>query len=282
MTNSPGFAERVKLIWQTFRLWRQQRPYWAGVFTLLSGLIILAPPYASLKVGEMVVSISTIGGVSALLIGAIMIICGISMWVSPHFRFAAGVVSMILALVALVTVNLGSFLVGTILGLIGGGLAIAWSSGGTPESTPGESATAEPAAEQPPAAPRSGPTAAQSGPPTPQPGPATGQPPQPGPWQARPPQPGGPGQAPQTPGQPRPGQPGPGQPGPGQQGYGQPGPGQPGQRQQAPGQPGSGTRSPQVPPSGPARPSTPSSGDRHDWFQPEQSRSPEETSGRSW
>lgn len=279
MTTSPGFADRVKLIWQTFRLWRHQRPFWAGMFSLLSGLIILAPPYASLKIGEMVVSISTIGGVSALLIGAIMIICGISLWTSPQFRFAAGVVSMILALVALVTVNLGSFLIGTILGLIGGGLAIAWSNGGnskseSDESATGESATRQIAPEQPPAAPRSGPVAGQP----PQPGPAAQRSPQPGPGQGRPPQPGSRGGSGQ--GQPMPGQPTPGQPGPGQSTPGRPG--QPGPGQQPPGQQGRGVASQRLPSFRAGSSGAASSGSKPDWFLPEENRSQEEASGRSW
>lgn len=143
MSTSPGFVERVKLIWQTFRLWRKARPFWAGMLTVLSGLIIVAPPYASLQIGDMVVAISTIGGVSALLIGTIMIICGVSMWIRHQFRFVAGVVTMLLALVALVTANLGSFLIGTILGLVGGGLAIAW----TDRSATPATADSEPAAD---------------------------------------------------------------------------------------------------------------------------------------
>lgn len=167
MSTSPGFAERVKLIWQTFRLWRKARPFWAGVFTLLSGLIIVAPPYASLQIGDMVVAMSTIGGVSALLIGTIMIICGVSMWIRKQFRFSAGVVTVLLALVALVTANLGSFLIGTILGLVGGGLAIAWTDR-TPEpaaAAADDASGAEPTSEvDAPAPPTSAPQQRQASP----------------------------------------------------------------------------------------------------------------------
>ncbi len=90
-------------------------------------MIILVPPYANLKLGDMVVSIQTLGGVSALLIGSLLAVCAVSLWVAPKFRLAAGIVTVLLSLVALVVTNLGGFLVGTILSLLGGALAVAWT-----------------------------------------------------------------------------------------------------------------------------------------------------------
>ncbi|MFD9741117.1 DUF6114 domain-containing protein [Umezawaea sp. NPDC059074] len=113
--------------WHRFRDWRRGRPFWAGLFVALSGLIILAPPYANLKLGDLVISIKTLGGVSALLIGVLLLICAGALWVRPAFRFPAGVIAVLLSLIALVTTNLGGFLLGTILGLLGGALAVSWT-----------------------------------------------------------------------------------------------------------------------------------------------------------
>lgn len=121
---TPG---KVRLGWQQFRQWRRQRPFWAGLFTLLSALILLYPPYASLQFGDAVISLRTLGGISATVIGIVMVICGVSLWIRPQFRTAAGIVTLLLALVAIVTANLGSFLIGTLLGLIGAALALSWS-----------------------------------------------------------------------------------------------------------------------------------------------------------
>ena len=110
-----------------FRAFRRSRPFWAGVFTLLSGLIVLFPPYASLRFGDAVISMNTMGGISSLVIGIVLVACAVSFWAQPHLRVPAGVVTLILALVAIVTSNLGSFLVGTLLGVIGAALALAWS-----------------------------------------------------------------------------------------------------------------------------------------------------------
>ncbi|WNV90084.1 DUF6114 domain-containing protein [Umezawaea sp. Da 62-37] len=113
--------------WRAFRAWRRGRPFWAGLFVGLSGLVILAPPYANLRLGDLVISIKTFGGVSALLIGVLLEIAAGALWFRPGFRFPAGVVAVLLSLIALVTTNLGGFLVGTILGLLGGALAVSWT-----------------------------------------------------------------------------------------------------------------------------------------------------------
>ncbi|MFD4643735.1 DUF6114 domain-containing protein [Lentzea sp. NPDC058436] len=114
-------------IWRGFTAWRRGRPFWAGLFVAAGALIILFPPFVGVKLGDMVISIKTIGGTSALLIGALLAICAVSLWVQPKFRLAAGLVTVLLSLVALVVTNLGGFLAGTVLSLLGGALAVAWT-----------------------------------------------------------------------------------------------------------------------------------------------------------
>lgn len=113
--------------WLSFGQWRRGRPFWAGVFLTLAGLVIIFPPFATLKVGELAISITTIGGMSGLLIGVLLVVCAATMWVRPQFRLAAGIAALLLSLVALVTTNLGGFLAGTLLGLLGSALAISWT-----------------------------------------------------------------------------------------------------------------------------------------------------------
>jgi hypothetical protein len=117
----------ISVGWREFRRWRRGRPFWAGMFLLASGVVILLPPYATLRFGDMVISINTLGGVSALVIGCLLLVCAATMWLRPRFRLFAGGAAVLLSLVALVTSNLGGFLVGTLLGLVGGALAVAWS-----------------------------------------------------------------------------------------------------------------------------------------------------------
>lgn len=110
-----------------FRQWRRSRPFWAGVCTTLSGLVILFPPYASLKFGDVVVSLNTLTGMSALVIGVVLLSSAVSFWIRPQFRFPAGIVTLLVSVAAIVTANLGSLLIGTVLGIVGAALGIAWS-----------------------------------------------------------------------------------------------------------------------------------------------------------
>ncbi|HEX7304998.1 DUF6114 domain-containing protein [Lentzea sp.] len=142
-------------LWRLSTTWRRGRPFWAGLFVIPGALIILFPPFSNLKLGDAVISMSTIGGMSSLLIGALLLVCGLSMWVQPRFRLAAGIVSVLLSLVALVVTNLGGFILGTLFSLLGGSLAIAWTDEpkkpkkakhpeGTPEDTSGDVAEGTP------------------------------------------------------------------------------------------------------------------------------------------
>lgn len=123
-----GFGERMRAGWRWFRAWRRSRPFWAGVFTLLAGLNFLAPPDVPLRIGSVTVETRLIMDANGLLIGAALVVCAVLLWIRPVFRFVAGVVTLILSLVGVVTANLGALLVGTILGLVGGALAVAWTA----------------------------------------------------------------------------------------------------------------------------------------------------------
>ncbi|WP_025360711.1 DUF6114 domain-containing protein [Kutzneria albida] len=115
-------------VWQRFGGWRRGRPFWAGIFLALGGLVIVFPPFASLKLGDLAISISTLGGVSGLLIGVLLEVCALSLLLRPQFRAAAAITAMILSLIALVTSNLGGFLLGTLLGVVGSALAMSWTT----------------------------------------------------------------------------------------------------------------------------------------------------------
>jgi hypothetical protein len=113
--------------WRGFTAWRRGRPFWAGLFVAVGALLILFPPFAGLKFGDLMISIQTLGGVSALLIGTLLGICAAALWLQPRFRLAAGIVTVLLSLVAIVVTNLGGFIIGTISSLLGGALAVAWT-----------------------------------------------------------------------------------------------------------------------------------------------------------
>lgn len=108
--------------WRAWRRWRRSRPFWGGLVTILAGAEICAIPLAPLEV----MLHQGIAGVPSILLGIVMIMLGLSAWVTPHYRPLAGVVTTLIAAAALVMSNLGGFLLGTLLGIAGGAMMFAW------------------------------------------------------------------------------------------------------------------------------------------------------------
>lgn len=130
---SAGTFTRLRL---RFRHWRGTRPFWAGLITLLGGVPIAYFPYATLKLGTMSLTMATTAGAGSLIIGVLLWTLGLTMWFQAATRVFAGVAAIVLALVSLVVSNIGGFIVGFLLALIGGALAVSWVPGkDRPEET---------------------------------------------------------------------------------------------------------------------------------------------------
>ncbi|MFG2884958.1 DUF6114 domain-containing protein [Streptomyces sp. NPDC048297] len=121
---------------QQFRAWRGDRPFWAGLYVLLSGLPIIYFPYFHLQVGHLTLAMATTAGAGSLIIGVLLIVLGISLWFQKHIRTFAGVAAILLALVSLPVSNFGGFIMGFLLALVGGAMAVSWAPGGTPQPEP--------------------------------------------------------------------------------------------------------------------------------------------------
>ncbi|GAA4016581.1 DUF6114 domain-containing protein [Streptomyces marokkonensis] len=158
---SAGTFTRLRL---RFRAWRGSRPFWAGLFTALGGIPIAYFPYATLKLGNMSIAMATTGGAASLIIGVLLITLGMTLWFQQATRIFAGVAAILLALVSLVVSNIGGFLMGFLLAMIGGALALSWVPGKEAPEEPveddgfeaptGEGATPD-AYEDPTASPKS-------------------------------------------------------------------------------------------------------------------------------
>ncbi|MET9395741.1 DUF6114 domain-containing protein [Streptomyces sp. NPDC006624] len=123
---SAGTFTRLR---RRFRDWRGTRPFWAGLFTILGGVPIAYFPYATLKLGTMSLTMATTAGAGSLIIGLLLITLGLTMWFQHATRVFAGVASIILALVSLVVSNIGGFVIGFLMAMLGGALAISWAPG---------------------------------------------------------------------------------------------------------------------------------------------------------
>ncbi|SCK55062.1 DUF6114 domain-containing protein [Streptomyces sp. WMMB 322] len=120
-----GFGQKRS----SFRDWRGQRPFWGGLLTLLAGIPIMYIPYHNLTLGSLTIRMSTTAGAGSLIIGALLIVLGLTMWFQPHSRVFAGIAAILLCLVSLVVSNFGGYMIGFLLGLIGGALGVSWGPG---------------------------------------------------------------------------------------------------------------------------------------------------------
>ncbi|PZG30988.1 hypothetical protein C1I98_30575 [Spongiactinospora gelatinilytica] len=109
--------------------WRRSRPFWGGLFIVAAGTELVSIPLAldSLLAAVM---FGTVG--AGYLIAIALIIAGVLVWLQPGQRVFLGLIAVLLSLASFVYSNLGGFLLGMALGLLGGMLTVAW----TPVSTP--------------------------------------------------------------------------------------------------------------------------------------------------
>ncbi|MFD7320094.1 DUF6114 domain-containing protein [Streptomyces sp. NPDC059875] len=118
-----------------FRTWRGERPFWAGLLTILGGVPIAYLPYGDMRLGNMTIAIATTAGAGALIIGVLLITLGLTMWFQPIVRVFAGVAAIVLGLVSIPVSNFGGLVIGFLLSLVGGGMSIAWAPGVPVEET---------------------------------------------------------------------------------------------------------------------------------------------------
>lgn len=104
------------------RAWRRTRPFWGGLWTILAGLWIIRA--MSFSIG-----LALTGGWSyaaGYVMGGGLVLFGLVAWLAPHYRTLAGLVAFLIALGAFPTANLGGYLLGTVLGIIGSSMIWAW------------------------------------------------------------------------------------------------------------------------------------------------------------
>ncbi|MEU0626592.1 DUF6114 domain-containing protein [Streptomyces sp. NPDC005989] len=127
----------LRVFGRRFRTWRGNRPFWAGLFTIVGGLPIAYFPYANMHLGNVTLAMSTTAGAGSLIIGILLITLGLTMWFHHIVRVFAGVAAILLALISIPVANIGGFLVGFLFALLGGALSISWAPGEpTPDAGP--------------------------------------------------------------------------------------------------------------------------------------------------
>ncbi|WBB62976.1 DUF6114 domain-containing protein [Streptomyces sp. WMMC500] len=127
----PDLLHRLNTWRLRFRAWRGSRPFWAGLLTIAGGVPIGALPYYNIKLGNLSLQMATQAGAGGLIIGVLLVTLGLTMWFHSVVRVFAGVASIVLALVSIPVSNFGGLLVGFLLSMTGGALAVSWAPGGT-------------------------------------------------------------------------------------------------------------------------------------------------------
>ena len=118
---TPGAsAERRPGRW---RRWRRSRPFWGGLLVVLGGAWIFLTERPPLP---MVLHLG-LQGLAGLAIPIVMVLCGLLLWFNPAQRLFYSVLAVLLSLGSLITSNLGGFVLGMLLGIIGGSLAFGWT-----------------------------------------------------------------------------------------------------------------------------------------------------------
>ncbi|MCU7726128.1 DUF6114 domain-containing protein [Actinoplanes sp. KI2] len=106
-----------------FWLWRHARPFWGGLFVFLGGAEIFLTVKAPLPV---VVHVGMQGFIGYLL-PIVLALLGILIIVNPAQHLFYSLVAAVLALASWLTSNLGGFVIGLLLALVGSALTFAWS-----------------------------------------------------------------------------------------------------------------------------------------------------------
>ncbi|MGG1676311.1 DUF6114 domain-containing protein [Neobacillus sp. NRS-1170] len=107
-----------------FNKWRKQRPLWGALLTIVSGLMILWVPLNLYLSTFLPGSIAIIG----LLFGGLITLIGIVALFFPNASKILGIFTIFLSILSVIGA-LGGFLFGTIFGIIGGALLMAWQLG---------------------------------------------------------------------------------------------------------------------------------------------------------
>lgn len=105
-----------------FRAFRRTRPFWGGLWLALGGAVVV-------ELNSYPIGIAMSGGFNrsgGYILGGSMVLFGLIAWFSPVYARLVGVLGVLAALAAFVGSNLGGFLLGTVLGIVGGSMIWGW------------------------------------------------------------------------------------------------------------------------------------------------------------
>lgn len=126
--SEPDARGRAALLRRKFRTFRRTRPFWGCLVLSLGAYFIISPVLTTFSAA---VSMGP-AAVSGWVIGGIMLTAAVVSLVAPSQRHFAALTAMIVSVASLVLTNLGGYVIGMALGIVGSGMVFAW----TPETVP--------------------------------------------------------------------------------------------------------------------------------------------------
>lgn len=113
-----------------FRAYRRTRPFWGGLWLALGGLVVIKFNASSL-------GLAMTGGFNRsagyILGGAMLLFAAVAL-ASPLYARLVGVLGILSAMAAFIGSNFGGFLVGSVLGIVGGAMIWGWGELAPPRS----------------------------------------------------------------------------------------------------------------------------------------------------
>ncbi|MFI2362091.1 DUF6114 domain-containing protein [Promicromonospora sp. NPDC019610] len=124
----PGLRARFADWRRDFRPWRRQRPFVGGVLVVLAGLeMLLSGPIKLDQLGMNVVLQFGVEGAQATILPLALVLLGILVIAQPVHRIFYGVIALAISVYSIAGVNLGGWIVGFLLGVVGGIIVVSWA-----------------------------------------------------------------------------------------------------------------------------------------------------------
>lgn len=122
-------ARRLRI---RFRRWRRTRPFWGGLLAGIGGIALIVGPLPLLALAGVMAGGGLIGSAvavfSGIALGLMLMATCLFCWFMPSQRWAMGVVALIAAVLAFPLSNFGGLFVGSLCGILGGSMTLAWSA----------------------------------------------------------------------------------------------------------------------------------------------------------
>lgn len=123
-TTEDGVTRPRKGLWHSLRYFMKSRPFWGCLILAAGGWFVMRPIVGSSF--EMLMHMGTRGAAVYVLGGGMMLAAAIA-FVAPSQRYFPAVMAAVFSVASLPLANLGGWLIGMVLGIIGSGLVFAWT-----------------------------------------------------------------------------------------------------------------------------------------------------------